>query len=226
MKMNNKMLAGLGVMVGVLAVAWIAATPAEKFKAGDRVPPMSLMNLHGVEVTIPNATSKFIHLQFRRFAGCPICNLHLQSVIQRISEIEAAGIHEVVIFHSPNESLLPYQGKFPFDVIGDPEKKLYTQFGVGSSVFAILDIRAWPAIARGNSAKDKPTVEPEGGVLGLPADFLINAEGKIVASHYGPTINGRWMNFWRLLNSINRELKGTEGLFVRQSPNIAMLAYF
>ena len=190
--MKNKILAGLGVLVGALFVAWIAATPAEKFKAGDTAPPMTLTNIHGVEVAIPGAKSRFIHLQFRRFAGCAICNLHLQSFVKRNPEIAAAGIHEVVIFHSPKESLLPYQGKFPFDVIGDPEKKLYAQFGVGASIFAILDVRAWPAIVSGNSAKDKPTVDPEGGVLGLPADFLINADGKIVASHYGRHSYDQW----------------------------------
>ena len=190
--MKKIILAGLGLLVGVIAVAWILAAPVEKFKAGDNVPPLSLTNIHGAEVTIPSTKSKFIHLQFRRFAGCPICSLHLQSVIKRMPEIETAGIHEVVIFHSPKESLLPYQGKFPFDVIGDPEKKLYAQFGVGSSIFAILDIRAWPAIVRGNSAKDKPTAEPEGGVLGLPADFLINPEGKVVASHYGRYASDQW----------------------------------
>jgi hypothetical protein len=40
------------------------------------------------------------HLQFRRFAGCPICSLHLQSVAARHREIAAAGIREVVLFHS------------------------------------------------------------------------------------------------------------------------------
>lgn len=190
--MKNKILTGLGILVGALVVGWIAATPVEKFKAGDAAPPVKLMNIHAAEVTIPSAKSKWVHLQFRRFAGCPICNLHLQSFVQRFSEIEAAGIHEVVVFHSPKESLLPYQGRFPFDVIGDPEKKLYEQFGVGTSVFAILDVRAWPAMVRGNTAKDKPTAEPEGGVLGLPADFLINAEGKIVASHYGRHSHDQW----------------------------------
>ena len=191
-KMRNKILISLGVLVGVLFVGWIFAAPVEKFKVGDMAPAMKLVNIHGTEVAIPNSKSKWTHLQFRRFAGCPICNLHLQSFIARNPEIEAAGIHEVVVFHSPKESLLPYQGKFPFDVIGDPEKKLYGQFGVGSSIFSILDVRAWPAIMRGNSAKDKPTTEPEGGVLGLPADFLIDAEGKIAASHYGRHSYDQW----------------------------------
>ena len=112
--------------------------------------------------------------------------------MQRSAEIKAAGIREVVVFHSPKESLLPFQGKFPFDVIGDPEKKLYAQFGVGTSIFSLLDVRAWPAILRGGSVKDKPTGDPEGVVLGLPADFLINAEGKIVASRYGRHSYDQW----------------------------------
>ncbi|MBI3776255.1 MAG: AhpC/TSA family protein [Gammaproteobacteria bacterium] len=192
MKLKNKLLIAVGVVIGALFVAWIAAAPAEKFKAGDLVPQTTLTNIHGVEVTLPSAKSKWIHLQFRRFAGCPICNLHLQSFVQRNAELESAGIHEVVVFHSPKESLLQYQGNFPFDVIGDPEKKLYAQYGVGTSIFAILDVRAWPAIVRGSTAKDKPNVDPEGGVLGRPADFLINAQGKIVASHYGRHAYDQW----------------------------------
>jgi peroxiredoxin len=98
----------------------------------------------------------------------------------------------VDVFHSPDSSLLPYQGKFPFTVIGDPEKKLYRQFGVESSILAILDPRAWPAIVRGNMAKDKPAGKPEGGPLGLPADFLIGPDGKIKASHYGRHAFDQW----------------------------------
>ena len=51
----------------------------------------------------------------------PICNLHLQSFVVRHGEIVEAEIREVVIFHSPDAELLPYQGRLPFDVIGDLE---------------------------------------------------------------------------------------------------------
>jgi peroxiredoxin len=189
---KKKILSGLALIAIVLFISWLAAAPKEKWKVGDNVPPTHLVNIHGQDVEIPNAKFKWVHLQFRRFAGCPICNLHLQSFMERNSEIEAAGIHEVVVFHSPNESLLKYQGRFPFDVIGDPEKKLYSLFGVDSSIFAILDVRAWPAMIKGNSLKDRPTGDPEGGPLGRPADFLINSEGKIVASHYGRHAFDQW----------------------------------
>jgi len=190
--MKKILLIGVAVLVAAYAVGFVVATPSVRFKAGDAMPVLKLTTIHGKDVVIPDAREKWIHLQFRRFAGCPICNLHMQSVVQRHAEIQKAGIREVVIFHSPNESLLKYQGKFPFDVVGDPEKKLYAQFGVESSIYAILDVRVWPAIVKGVSAKDKPEGDPEGGPLGLPADFLINAEGKIVASHYGRHAYDQW----------------------------------
>lgn len=186
----------LGVLVAGLALlVWRAETVGENSKqlhAGDTFPTTTLKNIHDVEVVIPNDKTKWIHLQFRRFAGCPICNLHLHSFVERNAEIESAGIHEVVVFHSPNSSLLPYQGKFPFDVIGDPEKKLYREFGVETSVFAILNPSAWPSMFKGMSLKDKPQGDPEGGPLGLPADLLISADGKVVASHYGKHAYDQW----------------------------------
>lgn len=190
--MKRKILIGFGVLLVALLVARVATLPTAKFNAGDTVPTLNLVDIHGTTVEIPGTKTKWTHLQFRRFAGCPICNLHMRSIVQRHPEIAAAGIREVVIFHSPKESLLPYQGNFPFSVIGDPEKKLYAQFGVGTSVFTILDVRAWPAMVRGNMVEDRPKGDPENGPLGLPADFLIDTEGKVVASHYGAHAYDQW----------------------------------
>src|SRR5438105_2580578 len=186
----------LGVLVvGFSLLIWQAETAGQNSRqlhAGDVFPPTTLKNIHDIDVAIPNSNTKWTHLQFRRFAGCPICNLHLHSFVERNAEIQAAGIHEVVIFHSPNSSLLPFQGKFPFDVIGDPDKELYKQFGVESSVFAVLNPAAWPAMSSGMKLKDKPQGDPEGGPLGLPADLLINADGKVIASHYGKHGYDQW----------------------------------
>src|SRR5258708_1737413 len=67
-----------------------------KFTPGDTVPTLTLKSIHGADVSIPDPKAKWVHLQFRRFAGCPICNLHLQSFIARNQEIVSAGIQEVV----------------------------------------------------------------------------------------------------------------------------------
>ena len=100
------------------------------FKVGDRIPDLRLTSIRNQPIVIPNGEVSFVHLQFRRYAGCPICNLHLRSFVKRISDLERAGVREVVVFHSSAEAMLPYQGDLPFEAVADPQKNLYRQFGV------------------------------------------------------------------------------------------------
>jgi hypothetical protein len=147
------------------------------------------------------AVDRLVHLQFRRFAGCPVCNLHLQSFVRRQSEIAAAGIREVVAFHSSPEELRQHTGHLPFVVIADPDKHLYTEFAVESAPRALLDPRAWGAIVRGVSRSmlaivrgrgPMPPVRPRGGRFGLPAEFLIGRDGRVIASKYGEHADDQW----------------------------------
>ena len=93
--------------------------------------PHKLVDISGVPVPTPNPEG-FVHLQFRRFAGCPICNVHLQWIIRRHDEIVAAGIREVVVFHSSAQELRRHVVDLPFAVVADPDKVLYAEFGVWS----------------------------------------------------------------------------------------------
>ena len=172
---------------------WIAPVP-RKLRTGDEFPELDAKNIHGAPLSVPSSDGRVTHLQFRRFAGCPICNLHLQSFVSRHAEIVGAGIREVAVFHSPDAELLPYQGRFPFDVIGDPSHTLYRRYGVEKSIWAVLSPRAWPASIRGSLKRDKPKLGgiPNGGVLGLPADFLVAADGSVKAVHYGKHADDQW----------------------------------
>src|SRR2546428_76560 len=111
------------------------------------VPARILTTIAGAEVPVPDP-DRLIHLQFRRFAGCPVCSLHLRSIVARHREIAAAGIREVVVFHSSAAELHKYTADLPLDVIADPTRTLYREFGVESGRRALLDPRGWPAIAR------------------------------------------------------------------------------
>jgi peroxiredoxin len=164
-----------------------------KLRTGETFPKLEAKNIHGVPLSVPSPDG-LTNLQFRRFAGCPICNLHLQSFVLRRAEIVDAGIREVVIFHSPDAELLPYQGRFPFDVIGDPSHAFYRRYGVEKSIWAVLSPRAWPASIKGNLKRDKPKLGglPNGGILGLPADFLVAADGSIKAVQYGKHADDQW----------------------------------
>ncbi|MRH91742.1 redoxin domain-containing protein [Nocardia sp. SYP-A9097] len=163
------------------------------------IPSRTLTTIAGAQVPVPDPNS-LIHLQFRRFAGCPVCNLHLRSIVARQPEITAAGIREVVVFHSSAAELRKYTEDFPLDLIADPTRTLYREFGVESTPRALLNPRAWPTIIRGvatalagrRHGKPLPAALPEGGRLGLPADFLIAPDGRVLAAKHGTHADDQW----------------------------------
>lgn len=173
---------------------------ASRLRAGATITRQNLPTISGQRIGIPDP-ERVVHLQFRRFAGCPVCNLHLQSVVRRHDEIVAAGIREVVVFHSTAEALREYEGDLPFAVVPDPDKRLYVRFGVESSPWALLHPRVWPSIVRAvahslrailRGKRPIPPINPEGGRYGLPADFLIAPDGRVLASKYGEHADDQW----------------------------------
>jgi peroxiredoxin len=167
---------------------------------GADVPARELTPAGGPPVPVPDP-ARLVHLQFRRFAGCPICNLHLRSFVVRHAEIEAAGIREIVVFHSPDEELREHIAGLPFPVVGDPSKRLYAEFGVESGRRALLDPRVWGPLLRAvitgtwqvlRGREHLPSSSPAGGRLGLPGDFLIAPDGRVLAAKYGEHAYDQW----------------------------------
>ncbi|GAC1652986.1 MAG: peroxiredoxin-like family protein [Mycobacterium sp.] len=163
-----------------------------KVEVGDVVTARELSDVHNKPVRMPDP-ERLVHLQFRRFAGCPICNLHLQSISRRHDQIVAAGVREVVVFHSSAEAMREFQGDLPFTTIADPDKELYREFGVEASPKALLHPRAWAAATRGMRG-----LSPRGAAglgekhTGLPADILIGSNGRVLAAKYGSHADDQW----------------------------------
>lgn len=168
-------------------------------KGGDTVEADELQTIKGATVTLPDP-EKVVHLQFRRVAGCPICNVHLQSVVKRYDEITAFGIREVVLFHSTPEELETYVDDLPFDLVADPDRRLYRRFGVENSVRAVADPRSVAPVFKGlldPSLAGKLRLKAgmhraNGGHLGLPADVLIDTNGTVIDAKYGKHAGDQW----------------------------------
>jgi peroxiredoxin len=165
-----------------------------RLKIGEAVRRRELVNIHGHPMQMPD-TERLTHLQFRRYAGCPACNVHLRSIARRHDDLLAAGIREVVVFHSRRETMLEFQGELPFAAIADPEKKLYAEFGVGQmSPLSALDPRSWRAVYR--ALTRSPNLHGAMGRgeehMGLPADFLIGPDGVILAAKFGAYVDDHW----------------------------------
>ena len=165
-----------------------------RLAVGSKAPPLSLVTIQSKKIAIPDLTAPLVHLQFRRFAGCPICNLHLRSVARRLGEIEAAGIREIVFFHSKAEDMIAYQGDLPFDCVADPEKRFYQMFGVETSLLGVMHPKGLIAALKGITSNHPSNFaqKEKNGQLGMPADFLIDKEGRILHLKYGSNTDDQW----------------------------------
>jgi peroxiredoxin len=160
-----------------------------KFKPGDMLPTTEMKAVTGEAIRLPNP-KLLIHLQFRRFVDCPICNTHIAEFRKRAQEIEAAGIEEVIVFHSSPASIRSYQEDIPFLMVGDPKKVFCKEFGVETS-FGFMSLKALGAGMRG-MAHGHFGLRLSGGPLGLPADFLISSSGRMNAVKYGTDAYDQW----------------------------------
>jgi len=161
-----------------------------KFKPEDMLPPMAMEAVTGEAINLPDA-KRLVHLQFRRFVDCPICNTHIAEFRRRAREIEAAGIKEVIVFHSSPKSIRSYQKDVPFLMVGDPKKVFYKRFGAETSL-GFINLKSLGAGMRGMAHGHFGLRMVGGGPLGLPADFLIAPSGLINAVKYGTDAYDQW----------------------------------
>jgi hypothetical protein len=64
---------------------------ARSVRAGETLAPRELATIASGPFRLPDP-EHLVHLQFRRYSGCPICHLHLRSFANRHAEIVAAGV--------------------------------------------------------------------------------------------------------------------------------------
>lgn len=165
-------------------------TPNSKLSVGQVVSPFTVETLSHGPLQVPG--KGLIHLQFRRFAGCPVCNLHLRQFAKSVDQLTGAGVRTVAFVHSSPEAMKPFQGDLPFAVVPDPEKHWYARFGVESSLVGLLHPKAmWASMVGMVSAKMNP-LAGEGGMAGLPADVLLDSTGRVLAVKYGSHADDSW----------------------------------
>lgn len=162
-----------------------------KLSAGDRAPSFSLTDLHGNRVSLEDFRGRKLLLSFYRYASCPFCNLQVHALSKRAPDWQARGLDLVAVFQSPRESILEHAGKEPkpFAILPDPARALYRAYGVEGS---------WAGFAKAGlqfgklAAALKEGFLPgrmEGDINMVPADFLIDEEGRVALAYYGRDIS-------------------------------------
>jgi peroxiredoxin len=164
----------------------------QRLVVGGKAPTIDAVTIGGHPASVPDRLGRLVHVQFRRFAGCPVCNFHLMTMARRRSEVQGAGVHQLVFFHSSADEMMKYQAQLPFDCIADAQMHHYRGWGVESSVGSLLHPRVLLSGARWVLGQRRFYRKAENGILGLPADFLVDSQGLVVAAKYGAHADDQW----------------------------------
>ena len=159
--------------------------------SGEIINHQTLESTQGATVEIPDP-NRLTHLQFRRFVGCPVCNLHMHEFFERNKDLLDHGIQEVVVFQSSTQAVSDRLMEAPFPLIADSDKTLYKAFGVETSVSAMLNPKMLPATLKGVWHYGVKLPENYDAAFNLPAEFLIDSSGNVLASKYGSNYDDQW----------------------------------
>jgi peroxiredoxin len=154
----------------------------------------TVADIYGKEFKLSDFKGKRIHLGFFRNVSCPFCNLRVHQLSKFNDAFDKKGLKTVYFFESQPEVLLRsifHKGISPIPLIGDPQRKIYTLYGVEPSMMKMMntffvkgvmsDMKAGKAL---NLPQDKEATQSL-----IPADFLIDEQFKIKRAHYGSHLN-------------------------------------
>ncbi|HTI38976.1 MAG TPA: peroxiredoxin-like family protein [Vicinamibacterales bacterium] len=158
-----------------------------RLEVGTQAPVFKTQAIGGRIVDLAALRGRTVLLKFYRFATCPVCNLHLHHFIRDYQVLEALGLTTVVLFHSPAETLAETRREdAPFDLVPDPEKRIFRAFGVETGLRGLFSPTVMRDYARALAAGyPSGMFSHDGGILGNPADFIIDGDGRIAFAHYG-----------------------------------------
>jgi peroxiredoxin len=181
------------LLVSTAAAFVVGVVPpagAARLGVGAPAPDFAVTDLDGKPLALADLAGKRVLLSFYRYAACVFCNLRTHDVIERAPAWQAKGLAIVAFFQSPPASMKKYVGKQqpPFPLVPDPERKVYARYGVEASGWGMIrGLTRFGDIGRGKELGLLHN-DPEGETSLLPAEFLIDAEGRIAEAFYAQDI--------------------------------------
>lgn len=188
-----------------------------RLTAPNAAPSLKMVDIYGEPVVI-GGTGRRTLLSFFRDAACPFCNYRIYELTQHHKGLLALGLDVVAVFGSSQEDVLRFVARHPrpFRLVADPQATSHETYGIGRSLLRKLKavVTRVPTLLKGLRIV---------GFAGLntnnlmPADFLIDEEGRIVEAYYGSDAGDR-IPFERV------ELFLSRGMIKRASMSTAVAA--
>lgn len=155
-----------------------------KLLAPSSAPALDLFDIYGQPISIGSGRRTL--LSFFRDAACPFCNFRIYELTHHHASLSALGLDIVAVFGSSQDEVLHFVARHPrpFRVAADPVGASHARYGIERSLWRKIRaiVTRVPTLIRGLRIV---------GLAGLntnnlmPADFLIDEEGRIVETWYG-----------------------------------------
>ena len=149
-------------------------------------PQLAFTDIYGKTTMIGGATGRRTLLCFFRDASCPFCNFRIYELTNRHERLAGRGLEIIAVFAATPERVKRFAARKPrpFTVVADPAAASHDAYGIQRSFWRKLKaiVTRIPTLFRGLRIV---------GLAGLntnnllPADFLIDEEGRIVECWYG-----------------------------------------
>jgi peroxiredoxin len=148
-------------------------------------PALELLDVYGQPIVISGKGRKTL-LSFFREANCPFCNFRVFELTHNYPNLSSLGLDIVAVFSSDRNDVMKFIARQPrpFQMVADQDSKAHQQFGIERSLwgkFKAMMTRI-PAMIRGMRVVGLAGMNT--GSL-MPADFLIDENGRIVETYYG-----------------------------------------
>ncbi|HSN17032.1 MAG TPA: redoxin domain-containing protein [Gammaproteobacteria bacterium] len=161
-----------------------------RLTAPNPAPSLDLRDIYGEPVRIGQGRRTLLCLF--RDAACPFCNYRIYELTQQHKGLLALGLDVVAVFASSEDEVKRFVARHPrpFAVVADPTATAHLRYGVERSFLRKLKaiVTRVPTLLKGLRIV---------GLAGLdtnnlmPADFLIDEEGRIVETYYGSDAGDR-----------------------------------
>jgi len=172
----------------------IASTVDRMLTASRSAPRSHLTCLSGERLDLHNFRGRPVLVKFHRFSGCPVARHQIDQFIARLPELTGAGVEMIIVLHSSADKVAPnFAERSGLHIVADRDKTLYRAWACTFDRRRLLSPASWRATlaALRHGYLPQPT-RFQGGVVGIPADFLIDGAGLIAEAHYGRHFGDSW----------------------------------
>jgi peroxiredoxin len=165
--------------------------PMSKLIPGNKMPDFTFDTIHTTGRKLyENLAENKTALVFLRYYGCTLCQYEILQLAEQYAAIAAKGSKAYVVLQS-NPTRLAEQiapDALPFEIICDPEMKLYKEFEIlpfeGDAKITEKEIAKFTALKSSGLQHG----EYEGEEKQLPALFILDNTGTVLTAHYAESL--------------------------------------